>query len=201
MTTIRSAAIFCSSLALWTAACAQPSAPSAAASSAAPSERARHDADKVYQMILQHADKTRRAAAPAAAPSAPSQEPVAVRVVTDAPAPRAQPLSALATTGSLEPIAPEASLTSAALPALARSSKLELLSSVEPQFPPRLIRSLGSATVTVKFQVRTDGTVSLVEVTRSPHRGLNEAAITAVSAWRFRPIAEPASGVVDLKIE
>ncbi len=86
-----------------------------------------------------------------------------------------------------------------------RSLKLELVSSVEPEFPARLVRSLGKGSVVVNFDVRPDGTVALAlartEVSSSSHRGLNEAAQAAVAAWRFKPISETMPGVVELKFE
>jgi TonB family protein len=82
-----------------------------------------------------------------------------------------------------------------------RSLKLELVSSVEPEFPARLVRSLGAGSVVVNFDVRPDGTVARAEVSRSSHRGLNEAALAAVAAWRFKPISETMPGVVELKFE
>ena len=56
-----------------------------AASAAAPSDRAKHDADKVYQMILQHADKPRRpreekpGGTSAATPAAPAASAASAR--------------------------------------------------------------------------------------------------------------------------
>jgi TonB family protein len=82
-----------------------------------------------------------------------------------------------------------------------RSLKLELVSSVEPEFPARLVRSLGKGSVVVNFDVRPDGTVARTEVSSSSHRGLNEAAQAAVAAWRFKPISETMPGVVELKFE
>jgi TonB family protein len=80
-------------------------------------------------------------------------------------------------------------------------TKLELVTSIEPEFPARLVRQLGKGSVTVTFDVRPDGTVSRTEVTSSSHRGLNEAAQAAVAAWRFKPISETLPGVVELKFE
>jgi TonB family protein len=218
-----------------TAALAQPVP---AASSPTPTERAQRDADKVFQMILQHADKPRRApaateprtpapvaapraVAPPAANTAParvteprvtSSTPAAVRddrptstsANTDAvPSGRAGAAAADAEIAA-EPT-PAAAAPVAALAPLAvatpRSLKLELVSSVEPDFPTRLVRQLGKGSVVVNFDVRPDGTVSRTEVTASSHRGLNEAAQAAVAAWRFKPISESMPGVVELKFE
>lgn len=95
-------------------------------------------------------------------------------------------------------MAPVTTLVPVAVPKLL---KLELVSSVEPEFPPRLVRQIGKGSVVVRFDVRPDGTVARTEVTSSSHRGLNEAASAAVAAWRFKPISETLPGVVELKFE
>jgi TonB family protein len=218
--------------------------PAPAASSPLPTERAQHDADKVFRMILQHADKPRRApredAAPAAATPRPAVAPAAKAATT--PSATAAPVRAAdsrvtATTPPAVPAVPTASAApdtsvvpsssanavaapdsaAAAQPAAAavaapaalapvavaapRSLKLELVSSVEPEFPARLVRSLGRGSVVVNFDVRPDGSVARAEVASSSHRGLNEAALSAVAAWRFKPISETLPGVVELKFE
>jgi TonB family protein len=225
--------------------------PAPAASSPPPPERAQHDADKVFRMILQHADKPRRiprdeaapataaprapaspaakAAAPAAATrpaeppritaTTPPAVPPASKAAVAAPAGAApSPAPATAADTSAASVAPEAAPiaipgappTTAAVPAAAiapvavatpRSLKLELVSSVEPEFPARLVRSLGRGSVVVNFDVRPDGTVARTEVASSSHRGLNDAALAAVAAWRFKPISETLPGVVELKFE
>jgi periplasmic protein TonB len=96
--------------------------------------------------------------------------------------------------------APAAALAPVSV-AVPRSLKLELISSVEPEFPSRLVRSLGKGSVVVSFQVRPDGTVERTEVASSSHRGLNEAAQAAVAAWRFKPVSETMPGVVELKFD
>jgi TonB family protein len=221
--------------------------PAPAASSPQPTERAQHDADKVFRMILQHADKPRRApreeqAPAAAAPRAPAAKAAAAAPATAAPARAAEPrvttstppavpaaatdavatdagvslpsatAGAASTSPSLDtaaaasgsPVAtvaaPAATLAPVAV-AVPRSLKLEIVSSVEPEFPARLVRSLGKGSVVVNFDVRPDGTVARTEVASSSHRGLNEAALAAVAAWRFKPISETLPGVVELKFE
>lgn len=86
-------------------------------------------------------------------------------------------------------------------PAVPKNIKLELIQSEEPIFPSRLVRQLGNGSVVVRFEVRPDGTVAQPEVVQSSHRGLNAAAVAAVSAWRFKPISETAPGIVELKFE
>lgn len=81
-------------------ACAQTAPPPAAE---APSDRAKRDADKVYQMILMHADKPRRATAvpvPATAQRMPKPAAAAAadaRKVVSVPGARTRPLAAGAT--------------------------------------------------------------------------------------------------------
>lgn len=217
--------------------------PAPAASSPLPTGRAQHDADKVFRMILQHADKPRRApreeavpgsAAPraAVAPAAKGAAPPAVsaaparatqtRVTATTPpsvpaaptAPAAAEAAVIPSSAASAVVVPDPSATDSSPPAATavtalapvavatpRSLKLELVSSVEPEFPARLVRSLGKGSVVVNFDVRPDGTVSRTEVASSSHRGLNEAALAAVTAWRFKPISETLPGVVELKFE
>jgi TonB family protein len=210
-------------------------APAAAASF--PNSRAQRDADKVFRMILMHADKPRRvsrddkAPVPAAAavtgrsaqssrspnePAVAPAESVNAAATTlpavspaSAPSPAAPPDSvpvagprAVVDTAPLTTPAPAPmAAPSPATPPAPKNVKLELIASEDPAFPSRLVRSLGSGSVVVQFDVLPDGTVSQPEVLRSSHRGLNAAAITAVSAWRFKPISETAPGVVELKFE
>ena len=108
-------------------------------------------------------------------------------------------VAALATT--LTAHAQPAPAASSALPTERAQHDADKVSSVEPEFPPRLVRSLGKGSVVVNFDVRPDGTVGRTEVSISSHRGLNEAAQAAVAAWRFKPISETMPGVVELKFE
>lgn len=219
----------------WAGSVSAQSAPAAAAS--APSDRAQRDADKVFRMILMHADKPRRAAArddkasttapgaspagravpparpttEAAAPLAKPAEPVAAApaavvppAAVTAPVADARPVETPAIAASAAPLAAvAASPVSAASPepAVPKNTKLELIQSEEPLFPSRLVRQLGNGSVVVRFDVRPDGTVAQPEVVQSSHRGLNAAAVAAVSAWRFKPISETAPGIVELKFE
>ena len=214
---------------LWLAAGAAvaQTAPSLPASS--PTDRAVRDADKVYRMILMHADKPRRATrddrsgattAPAVTPSSSAAPAPAVatmnaeaasRVALPARADAELPVAAV----PAAVIAPQALPSMRAVPTLApvpapeqtaaREARvpatLELLSSVEPDFPQRLLRTIGSGSVVVEFDVAPDGKVARVAVVRSPHRGLHAAALAAVSAWRFKPPGSTMPGVAELKFE
>lgn len=222
----------------WAGSAGAQSAPAAAAS--APSDRAQRDADKVFRMILMHADKPRRAAArddkaatpaPGAAsgrsapPARSATDAVAatarpVEPVAAAPAPMSPPAAAAPAVESRQvearavespaPVATVAPVTAAAVspapaalpePVAPKNTKLELIQSEEPAFPSRLVRQLGNGSVVVRFDVRPDGTVAQPEVIQTSHRGLNAAALAAVSAWRFKPISETAPGIVELKFE
>lgn len=205
-------------------------APAPAASSAA--DRAARDADKVFRMILMHADKPRRAArddrvspasqAAATSPAPPSAVPTpAATSVSSAPvvstisAEAAARVALPARTDTDLPVAavPPAVITAPALPSLQAvpvaaavrappaTARLELVTSVEPDFPQRLLRTLGPGSVVVEFEVAADGTVSRAVVARSPHRGLHAAAVAAVSAWRFKPPGATTPGVAELKFE
>jgi TonB family protein len=195
----------------------------AAPQAAAPLERAQHDADKVFEMIRQHADKPRRtargerkttgsdlrgASAPtsARAVAAPTAVPRSLAGAADArlststpPALLGEPVAAGDTGfGETTPAPGAAPAVAVALP---RSLRLELVSSVEPEFPAGLVRSLGSGSVLVTFEVAPNGTVARTQVVRSSHQGLNAAAVDAVAAWRFRPTSQTLPGVVELKFE
>lgn len=208
------------------------SAPSLPASS--PADRAARDADKVYRMILMHADKPRRASRDERSGAAPTPSPspagTATAPTAAAPAPAPANAAPAVTTMSAEaaarvalPVRTDVELPVAAVPAAAIAppalpsmkavpelasvrpprpvAVLELVSSVEPEFPQRLLRTLGSGSVVVEFDVAADGTVSRAAVVRSPHRGLHAAALAAVSAWRFKPPGTTMPGVAELKFE
>ena len=197
-----------------TLAIAAPTQAQTAANEAAPSERAKRDADKVYQMILQHADKPRRVRddrAPVAAAVPPRPLTAgsigAPTISSVAPAGSSKSIDV---PGAASPVAtPQIEATAmvsvqrveTSLAALPRITKLELVSSVEPDFPQRVRRMVGSGSVLVQFDVRPDGSVSRAEVARSPHRGLNDAAVAAVLAWKLRSVTETVAGSAELRFD
>lgn len=75
---------------------------------------------------------------------------------------------------------------------------LALMKAEEPEFPANMMRKLRKGTVQVRFEVQADGSVANASVLQTSHRSLNEAAISAVSGWRFQPVRSPRSAVVDL---
>ena len=205
----------------------------------AASDRAKRDADKVYELIRMHADRPRKAptpvVAPAHAPAATSEveQPTRPAVVALTATPR---LPATATSarmtdpsgaghGGLAPAVALSALTApvhakevtlkqvsvpaeamprggaAAVASKATAPTLVLLSSVEPDFPRQLTRRLGQGSVVVNFEVLPDGTVGATHIEKSRHAGLNEAALAAVAAWRFKPIGTATAAVTELRFE
>lgn len=75
---------------------------------------------------------------------------------------------------------------------------LTLTQADEPEFPVNMMRRLRKGSVQVRFDVQPDGSVANVVVVQTTNRGLNPAAIEAVSGWRFKPVRSPRSAVVDL---
>lgn len=214
------------------AAAAAHAQPAPTASQPSGIERAQHDADKVFRMILQQSDKPRRVVRDDAKPvPAAMAAPVPARPVTAKAVPTPSPGKVAASAAPQQPTTPQVTastppavvlaepaarepsvaapdVAAAPAPSLApvavatpRSLKLDLVSSIEPEFPSRLVRQLGKGSVTVSFQVVPDGSVGRTEVTSSSHRGLNDAAMAAVAAWRFKPISETMPGVVELRFE
>ncbi|HEY4126551.1 MAG TPA: TonB family protein [Gammaproteobacteria bacterium] len=89
--------------------------------------------------------------------------------------------------------APASGTASAAEPVLAVGD-IVLVDRVEPKFPPQAIRAdISAGSVTVKFTVETDGSVSNPTVIDAkPRRGVfDDAALRAVAKWKFKPIAAP----------
>lgn len=100
-----------------------------------------------------------------------------------------------------ETAAPASATAPAAQPVLAVGN-IVLVERVDPKFPPQAIRDeITSGSVTVKFTVQTDGSVTNPTVTDAkPRRGIfDDAALRAVAKWKFQPIPAPrdTSVVVD----
>ncbi len=64
-----------------------------------------------------------------------------------------------------------------------------VVSSVKPEYTPEAMRARIEGTVIMMAVVRTDGTPSDIEITRSldAEYGLDKQAVTALSQWRFEP--------------
>ncbi|UDF37716.1 UNVERIFIED_ORG: energy transducer TonB [Shinella sp. XGS7] len=68
---------------------------------------------------------------------------------------------------------------------------------MEPEFPHRLLQDRGGS-VTVRFMVQPDGSVRSVEALKSSNSRLVRGVVDAVSRWRFAPIAQARSAVVEV---
>ena len=62
----------------------------------------------------------------------------------------------------------------------------QLLTGKRPVYPPKAVRNKISGTVVVRFEVDEDGKVKKARVSRGIE-DLNQAALDAVRAWKFRP--------------
>jgi TonB family protein len=186
-------------------------------------QRAQKQADKVFTFIkLQSLKPAAKRAAPEpavantqvkAAPTKPQAKPAQASPLS----PDAQP-SALAGADAGQPLpeAPQpaallaaASLSAAsvqpellpqpqATPAEAEPPALQLLSKVEPEVPRQLQADFKGGSVTLRFMVQTDGSVTQAQALQASHRRLAMAAITAVNQWRFAPLPAPREAMVDI---
>jgi protein TonB len=86
--------------------------------------------------------------------------------------------------------APSSASSQTAQEPILRAGNLVLIHRVEPQYPVRAIQQRITGSVTVKFTVEPDGSVSGPTVTKAePRRGIfDDAALRAVLKWKFKPI-------------
>jgi len=192
------------------AALGQPVAPDSSASSA--DARAQREADKLFQWIRVHSDKPRKAAATAAEkppapvrtvsrPAAKPAEPRAAEAVPAATAPRAEtaapPAEQVAATpaAAVQPPAPPIAVAPATPD---EDEALTLVRKTDPEFSPSLMRSLRKGMVQVGFTVQPDGSVARAHVVSASHPRLGQTAVETVSQWRFQPVKNPQTAVVDL---
>ncbi|WP_280150418.1 TonB family protein [Piscinibacter sp. XHJ-5] len=206
--------------AVFGAAHAQTAAPaSSGASDAAPSERAKRDAEKVFQWIRIHSDKPRKAVV--AVPERPAPAPPVKRALkapdsavaesvlppppaasaTRAAAPAAPPVA-------IPPPPPQASTLAAVAqpvasvpapaPAIEEDEVLTAVYRTDPEFPGSLMRSLRKGTVQVSLTVQPDGSVSQPRVVSATHPRLGQTAVATVAQWRFQPLRHAQQAVVDL---
>ena len=157
---------------------AQPVTPASAASAptkdAAPSERVQREASDVFRWIKLHTDNPRKA-------------------------PETKPAKATLATARVSTGTPSVPLVEVAGPKPVETEKpLKPISQPEPEFPADIMTALGKGSVTLRFVVQTDGTVSEPEVLSSSHRRLNPPALAAVALWRFEPILTPRQTQVEL---
>ncbi|SRR5579871_4022203 len=74
-----------------------------------------------------------------------------------------------------------------AVPLFAQTTQPSLLSKVEPEYSEEARRAQVNSTATVKLIVGSDGVPKDLAILRSAGFGLDDKAIAAVSAWRFKP--------------
>ncbi len=128
-------------------------------------------------------------APPAAAETKPKAEPPAPKK-TPAPAENKAPEAA----GPLIP-----GIGGVTQPVLIPSSR------VEPAYPPLARRARVGGTVVLQAVIKRDGSVGELQVLKAPkgHYGFGEAAINAVSRWRYRPAQKsgrPVDAFITVKI-
>ncbi len=123
-----------------------------------------------------------RAAAQAAAPAT-----LLASVPTSLPAPTVPPV----VVPEPPPAAPPARVAEA----------LELLSSVQPEFPQALMRRLRKGDLQVEVDVSTEGTVVDARVLSSSHPRLESAALTAIRTWQFKPPSRNTSAVINFSFD
>ncbi|HEV2212019.1 MAG TPA: energy transducer TonB [Gammaproteobacteria bacterium] len=77
---------------------------------------------------------------------------------------------------------------------------LVLVTRIEPQYPIQAAQQGIQGSVTVKFTVQPDGSVSDPSVIDAkPRRGIfDSAALRAVSRWKFKPIGAPKDSTITL---
>jgi periplasmic protein TonB len=77
---------------------------------------------------------------------------------------------------------------------------LVLVTRVEPQYPIQAAQQGLQGSVTVKFTVQPDGSVTdPAVIDAKPRRGIfDSAALRAVSRWKFKPIAAPKDSTITL---
>lgn len=203
------------------AAAAWGQAPAPVEPPAAPSERAKRDAEKPFQWILLQSDKPRKprdgsgsagAAPSAAAARAPRPTPLAPKPVagSETPAPAAavpvqspEPTSAAPAAIAAVQAAPSAIPLPLPEPAAADTEAdadeaLELVQQVPPSFPRAVMLDMRKGSVQVRFKVQADGTVADPAVLKSTHPRLNKPVLTAVGQWKFKPVREPREAAVEL---
>ena len=191
------------------------------------SDRAKRDADKVFQWIRIHSDKPRKIAA--AAPPLASAAPVAVTRpkaaskandsgITESVTPLATARSEPPREASVPAAStPGETTTAIAQPAADKQSDTVVASiapraqvdieedlalipvhRTEPEFSTALMRSLRKGEVKVSFTVKPDGTVTQAQALSSTHPRLKDVAVATVQEWRFQPLRHAQQGVVDL---
>ena len=183
-----------------------------------PSERAKRDAEKVFQWIRIHSDKPRKSAAakddkPATTASAAPVAKTTGKSAKTADASHGEPIRETTAAVVVLPTAPQPlaapsvksdaaanALVAAVPPAAIEDTDAALIPvhRTDPEFPTGLMRSLRKGMVQVSFTVQPDGSVAQAQAVSTTHARLNQAAIATVSQWRFQPLRHAQHAVVDL---
>lgn len=122
-----------------------------------------------------------------AVPNAPSE----ARAQRAAATPAAAPQDAAAASAAAADAARLALAVAAPAPAQVPAAALELLSSVQPELPERILsRMRRDGEVTLVFRVNPDGSVADLNVQSSNNAALDAIALDAVRQWRYKPIGE-----------
>lgn len=78
-----------------------------------------------------------------------------------------------------------------------KSRDRELLHHVEPVWPKNALADKVNGSVTMSFSIGIDGRVSNIVVTEASPAGVfDQAAITALSQWRYGNLAKPLSNIL-----
>ena len=74
-----------------------------------------------------------------------------------------------------------------------------LLEKVDPVYPPAALAAHASGTVVLQISIDAQGAVTRVEVKREGVLGMTEAAVKAVSRWKYRPATGPRGPIGSMK--
>jgi protein TonB len=66
-------------------------------------------------------------------------------------------------------------------------SAANLINPIRPVYPPELQRQGIQGTVKLEAVISKDGVASQIRLINSPDPGLTQAALDAVTQWRYRP--------------
>ncbi len=70
---------------------------------------------------------------------------------------------------------------------------------VDPIYPAAALAARASGTVLLQISIDAEGTVTKVEVKREGPMGMTDAAVQAVSRWKYRPATGPRGPIASMK--
>jgi TonB family protein len=88
-----------------------------------------------------------------------------------------------------------APFTFSANSAAAQSAEPTLVHSVPPQYPARALQRGRSGDVTLRFTIDVNGATKDIEVVESSSSVFEDAAVKALSQWRYAPLTENGKAV------